>query len=87
MSVNSDLRGMTTQDEAILFGDLKPISLDDPEEYAAAVAGIQRALDDFAAGRHQPLGGCLCRYEGAVWNPKLRFRMRQRLNERPLLLP
>ena len=41
-------------DEAILFGDMEPIPADDPEEYAAAVAGIQRGLDDFAAGRHRP---------------------------------
>ena len=41
-------------DEAILFGDMEPIPPDDPEEYAAAVAGIQRGLDDFAAGRHRP---------------------------------
>ena len=41
-------------DEAILFGDMEPIPDDDPEEYAAAVAGIQRGLDDFAAGRHRP---------------------------------
>ena len=41
-------------EEAILFGDMEPIPPDDPEEYAAAVAGIQRGLDDFAAGRHRP---------------------------------
>ena len=41
-------------DEAILFGDMEPIPDDDPEEYAATVAGIQRGLDDFAAGRHRP---------------------------------
>ena len=41
-------------DEAILFGDMEPIPDDDPEEYAANVAGIQRGLDDFAAGRHRP---------------------------------
>jgi len=41
-------------DEAILFGDMEPIPPGDPEEYAAAVAGIQRGLDDFAAGRHRP---------------------------------
>ncbi len=41
-------------DEAILFGDMEPIPDDDPAEYAAAVAGIQRGLDDFAAGRHRP---------------------------------
>ena len=42
-------------DEAILFGDMEPIPPDDPEEYAASVAGIQRGLDDFAAGRHRPV--------------------------------
>ena len=42
-------------DEAILFGDMEPIPADDPEEYASAVAGIQRGLDDFVAGRHRPL--------------------------------
>ncbi len=41
-------------DEAILFGDMEPISPDDPEEYTASVAGIQKGLDDFAAGRHRP---------------------------------
>ncbi len=41
-------------DEAILFGDIEPIADDDPAEYAAAVAGIQRGLDDFSAGRHRP---------------------------------
>ena len=41
-------------DEAILFGDMEPVPADDSEEYAAAVAGIQRGLDDFAAGRHRP---------------------------------
>ncbi|MGI4791176.1 MAG: hypothetical protein ACRYFS_20295 [Janthinobacterium lividum] len=41
-------------DEAILFGDMDPISDDDPEELAASIAGIQRGLDDFAAGRHRP---------------------------------
>ena len=40
-------------DEAILFGDMEPVPADDSEEYAAAVAGIQRGLDDFSAGRHQ----------------------------------
>ena len=41
-------------DEAILFGDMEPIPADDPEEYTASVAGIQRGLDDFASGRHRP---------------------------------
>ncbi len=41
-------------DEAILFGDMEPIPDDDPEEYAANVAAIQRGLDDLAAGRHRP---------------------------------
>ncbi len=41
-------------DEAILFGDMEAIPDDDPEELAASVAGIQRGLDDFAAGRHRP---------------------------------
>ena len=41
-------------DEAILFGDMEPIPADDSEEYAAAVAGIQKGLDDFSAGRHRP---------------------------------
>lgn len=40
-------------DEALLFEGMEPISLDDPEEIAAA-AGIQRGLDDFAAGRYKP---------------------------------
>ena len=40
-------------EEAILFGDMEPIPPDDPEEYAAAVSGIQRGLDDFSAGRRQ----------------------------------
>ena len=42
-------------DEAILFGDMEPVPADDSEEYAAAVAGIQRGLDDFSAGKHRPL--------------------------------
>ena len=37
--------------EALLFGDMEPIPPDDHEEFAAAAAGIQRGLDDFAAGR------------------------------------
>lgn len=41
-------------DEAILFGDMEVIPDDDPEEYAANVAAIQRGLDDFSAGRHRP---------------------------------
>ncbi len=41
-------------DEAVLFRDMEPIPDDDPEEYAATVAGIQRGLDDFAVGRHRP---------------------------------
>ena len=40
-------------EEAILFGDMEPIPPDDPEEYAA-VAGIQKSLDNFAVGRHKP---------------------------------
>lgn len=46
-------------DQAILFGDMEPIPPDDPEEYAAAVAGIQRGLDGFAAGRHRLLENVL----------------------------
>lgn len=45
---------MSLLDEALLFGDIEPIPDDDPKEYADAVAGIQRGLDDFAAGRHRP---------------------------------
>ena len=41
-------------DEAILFDGMEPIPDDDPKEYAANVAAIQRGLDDFAAGRHRP---------------------------------
>jgi len=41
-------------DEALLFEGMEPIPLDAPEEIAAAAAGIQRGLDDFAAGRYKP---------------------------------
>jgi len=40
-------------DEAILFENMEPISPDDSEEYTASIAGIQRGLEDFAAGRHR----------------------------------
>ncbi len=53
MGVMSDLHSVGALDEVILFDDMEPISPDDPEEYAGAVAGIQRSLDDFAAGRYQ----------------------------------
>lgn len=42
---------LSPEDEALLFGDMEPIPPGDPEEFAAAAAGIQRGLDDFAAGR------------------------------------
>ena len=40
-------------DEAILFEGMEPIPPSDPEEMAAAAAGIQRGLDDFAAGGYK----------------------------------
>jgi len=46
---------LSLMDEAILFGDMEPIPQDDPQEYAEAIAGIQRGLDDFAKGRHKPV--------------------------------
>ena len=42
-------------DEAILFEDMESISPDDSEEYTASITGIQRGLEDFAAGKHRPL--------------------------------
>jgi hypothetical protein len=41
-------------DEAILFDGFEPVADTDPQERAEAVAGIQRGLDDFSAGRHRP---------------------------------
>ncbi len=41
-------------DEAILFGDMEAISDDDPEEYAANVAAIQRGIEAIEAGRYRP---------------------------------
>ena len=55
MGVMSDLHSQGARDEVPLFGDMEPIPPDDPEEYAAAVVGIQRGLDGFAAGRHRSL--------------------------------
>ncbi len=41
-------------DEAILFGDTKPIAEDDPEEYAVSVASLQRSINSIEAGRYRP---------------------------------
>jgi len=41
-------------DEAILFGDMEPIPDDDPKEYAANVAAIQRGIESIEAGRYRP---------------------------------
>ena len=42
-------------DEEILFGDMEPIAWNDPQERAEALAGVQRGMADFAAGRHKPM--------------------------------
>jgi len=55
MGVMLDLHRLEPLDEAVLFSGMEPISPEDPEGYAAAVAGIQKSLDDSAAGRHRPL--------------------------------
>lgn len=41
-------------DEALLVGDMEPIPDDDPEEYAASVANLQRSIDSIKAGRCRP---------------------------------
>src|SRR5437763_738933 len=41
-------------EEMILFEAFEPIPSDDAAEYAEAVKGIQRGLDDSSAGRHKP---------------------------------
>ncbi len=41
-------------DEAILFGDMEPIPDDDPEEYTASVAALQRSIESIEAGRYRP---------------------------------
>ena len=42
-------------DEEILFGDMEAVTWNDPQERAEALAGVQRGLADFAAGRHRPV--------------------------------
>ncbi len=53
----------SSKDEEALFGDMEPIPNDNPEEYAANAAAVQRNLDDFAAGRHRPASKAFKRIE------------------------
>lgn len=69
MGVMSAFYSLEPLDESVLFSGMEPISPDDPEEYAAAVAGIQVSLDDFAGGRHRPLKDVLADMEARYGTP------------------
>ena len=60
-----------SMEEAIHFGEMEPIPSDDAEEYAASVAGIQRGLDDFAAGRYRSAEAVFAEIEARYGIPQV----------------